>query len=108
MDAVRVGSMLALTHFAIGLTGGLLIAPSISRLDNSSVPILSGIWALGPDINKFIPQLDFLHDSVWSNIFWFHPTFDSLETSFPNIEAFSALVLLLFTVILLEGRYHNG
>ncbi len=97
--------MLAIVHFVIGTALGLLLLTQITdRVDNSTIGVLSGIWALGPDMNKFIPELTFLHDSVWSNVFWFHPIIDSLETAFPNAEAFMALAFLLFTVALVERK----
>lgn len=97
--------MLAATHFAIGLAAGLLLlTPLTDRWDNSTIAIMSGFWAMGPDVGVFITQLSFLQTSWWANMFWFHPLLDAFETTCPNGETLAAMTFLLFTVVLLERK----
>jgi len=97
--------MLATTHFAIGLALGLLVlTPFISRWDNSTIAIMSGFWAMVPDVGVFITELSFLQTAWWANMFWLHPLLDTFKTSYPNGETFAAMAFLLFTVVLLERR----
>ena len=81
----------------------LFIVPFTDKLNESTVIVLSGLWALGPDLNKFIGAADALNGTM-GNIFWFHPLIDSMETGYPNIEMFVSLVILLTTVVLIEKR----
>jgi hypothetical protein len=98
--------MLAVTHLAVGLAGGLLLlTPLIERWDNSTLAILSGIWALVPDVNVFVSQLSFIESSMWGNVFWFHNLLDGWETGHPEAEAMTALAFLVLTVVFLE--YHD-
>jgi len=100
--------MLAVTHFAVGLLFAVLfIVPAVERFEDSTIMVTSGVWALGPDIDKFVPALDALHESVWSNVFWLHPTMDAFETSFPNAEAFVVLSMLVIAVAMTERREMN-
>jgi len=94
--------MLAATHFAIGIAGGLLVAPHIKRWDNTTIAVLSGFWAMGPDVGVFINELQFLQTAWWANMFWLHPTLDAIETAHPNMETMAAMAFLFITVILLE------
>ena len=96
--------MLAATHFAVGIAGGLLIAPHIGRWDNSTVAILSGFWALVPDIGNFIPAFESILTGWWGNVFWLHTAFDAAETAYPNVETLASMAFLLFTVALLERK----
>jgi len=97
--------MIAITHFVIGMALGLVFFTGLTnRVDNSTIAVLSGFWALGPDIHKFIPYFDGLHNSLWSNVFWLHGVFDAVETVYPQAEAFAACAFLLFTVALFEYK----
>ena len=96
--------MLAATHFAIGIAGGLLVAPHIKRWDNATVAILSGFWAMGPDIGVFISELQWVQSAWWANVFWFHQLLDAFETAHPNMETMAAMGFLFITVVLLERK----
>jgi len=95
--------MLAITHFAVGLLVAVLfIIPLVERFEDATIMVASGLWALGPDINKFVSEATFLHDSLWANVFWLHPTMDAFETGFPKVEAFVVLSMLSIAVVLSE------
>jgi hypothetical protein len=97
--------MNALTHFALGLTIAVLaLVPVVERFEDSTVLVVSGIWALGPDLSLFVRQLQPLSESIWSNVFWFHGLVDAMETGYPNLEAFVALTMLLTATTLTERR----
>jgi len=61
--------MLALTHFATGAALGIGIAgPFVDEQWRPALMVASGIWAMGPDLNKFLPGLDWLHNNLWANV----------------------------------------
>lgn len=65
-----------LTHFAVGATGMTILAVFPLRLRaRSTAIILSGLWALVPDLYAVAPPytsgLRVFHDSVVANFFWF-------------------------------------
>jgi hypothetical protein len=89
--------MLALTHFATGAALGIgTIGPFIDEKWRPALMVASGIWAMGPDLNKFLPGLDGLHNGLWANVFWFHGLLDGWETAFPKAEAAVAVAFLAF------------
>lgn len=97
--------MLAATHFALGVALGLLLlTPLTDRWDNSTIAIMSGFWAMVPDVGVFITELSFLQTSWWANMFWLHPLLDAMETAYPNGESLAAMGFLFITVVLLERK----
>lgn len=97
--------MIPITHFALGLLVAVLfVIPLVDSLNESTVLVVSGLWALVPDIGHFITELSFLHDSLWANVFWLHPTLDAIETAHPYAEATVVLSTLTFAVALVERR----
>lgn len=99
--------MLAITHFAVGATFGVLLAILLS-IEYKYVPltmVVSGLWALVPDIGKPIPGVDplALH-GVEGNIFWFHAALDGAETAYGSAEGVVALSVLAIAVVALTRR----
>lgn len=97
IDDILVGTMLGITHFAIGATGGLLLNQKLNY-DRLLIPILSGVFAMFGDLNKLI-YIEYLNDTVLNNVFWFHKFLDSIETSYPEIEGVIALLLLITVTV---------
>lgn len=91
--------MLAVTHFALGAAGGALLGLNVSPEKRVPLVVLSGLWAILPDGNKLLPGelTHAAHDSVLANIFWLHPTLDTFETAYPEVEGALALAALVFT-----------
>lgn len=97
--------MIAITHFAVGLTIGLLLfVPVVSEKNTIPVFVASGVWAMLPDVGHFIGPLEWLFSGLWSNVFWFHGILDTIETQYPNIEATIALATLCSAVILVRRK----
>lgn len=74
-----------LTHFAIGAAGMTVLAVFPLRLRaRSTAIIVSGLWALVPDLYALAPPytagLRVLHDSAAANLFWFHGVLHALDT----------------------------
>lgn len=76
---------LALTHFAIGAGGMLLVLAAVRPRTRyrSSIIVASGVWALVPDLHYVIPgtndPLQGLKFSVLGDLFWFHQTLDGVH-----------------------------
>jgi hypothetical protein len=95
--------MLGVTHFAVGATGGTLLTESGDVAYHKRLPLIvsSGIFAMLPDSNKIVNTraADVLHDTVLSNLFWFHGALDALETAYPELEGAVALLFLLCAAV---------
>ena len=86
--------MLAIGHFAVGVSGALLVLLYHPRwiphfLKNDIfVVLLSGLWAMLPDITMVFSETNsaFLHE-WWGNIFWAHPYIDSFTKDNPATAA---------------------
>lgn len=94
--------MLAITHFAVGATGGVLLAVLLN-VDDRNVPlamVVSGLWAMVPDIGKPVPGIDpnALH-GIEGNLFWFHAALDAAETAHGSVEGMLALAVLGLAVV---------
>lgn len=92
--------MLGIAHFAVGATGGIILNQKLEK-DRLIVPVVSGIFAMLPDANKIVNTraVDALHDTIFSNVFWFHGMLDAAETGYPEIEGAVALLLLLCAAV---------
>jgi len=92
--------MLGVTHFEVGATGGVLLNQKLDK-DRLVVPVTSGIFAMLPDSNKIVNTrlADVVHDTVLSNLFWFHGALDYVETGYPELEGAVALLLLLYATV---------
>lgn len=71
------------THFAIGATGALVVILLLGRSPRRLWPVVlaSGLWAIVPDAHWVHPPLrevtkPVIHDTVVSNLFWFHGLVD--------------------------------
>ena len=77
---------MAIGHFAFGagtvLAGYQLSRPEIRRKGPSKwlVAIVGGLWAMFPDLAKFVDGLEGFHDSLWANVCFFHQILDRIDT----------------------------
>lgn len=99
----------ALTHFLVGLTGGLIVFTVLDYPVRREVPaiFLSGAWALVPDGHRFFRMASVysvsdpwqtVHRSRISNVFWFHHALDGAETGLKEFEIAAAFVALLISL----------
>jgi len=99
----------ALVHFAVGLTGGLLVllAVDLPPREEFALAFASGAWALVPDGHWMLSEFGFpapaatwkgLHATPLADAFWFHRTLDLGETGRPLLEQGAALGLLSLAV----------
>lgn len=95
--------MLGVAHFALGATGGTLLTEAGDVDSHQRLPLIvsSGIFAMLPDGNKMVNTraADALHDTVLSNVFWFHGAVDAAETGYPELEGAVALLLFLCAAV---------
>ena len=103
---------LAITHFAVGATGTLLIVVVLAPATRYrlSLVLLGGGWALVPDAGKLYPHPTVLglHDSQWADVFWFHYAMDRLDGGDSVVWALVALAILLATSLLLDSLSSGG
>ena len=102
--------MQLMVHFAVGTFAGLLIlvAVDLPPREEFALLIASGFWAVLPDGHWLLTELGFdraaaawkaLHRTIWANLFWFHRFLDRHETGRNNLEAGTALALLLLAAV---------
>lgn len=104
--------MRGLIHFAVGATGGILLAAAFRLPPRRAflAVFLSGAWAMVPDaqlaakmfgLTPLTRVLHPLHDSILANIFWFHHFLDAHEPSSVQrlrYYLFTAMGVLLVSV----------
>ncbi|MDO8577909.1 MAG: hypothetical protein Q7R50_01875 [Dehalococcoidales bacterium] len=98
---------MAIGHFAAGAGAAFavvhLLPPTVRRkLPNYGVlGILSGVWAMLPDLCNFIPLLVGFHNSRWANIFFLHYSMDFIIDPRDSILASAVLVGFMMTLMLI-------
>jgi len=100
---------LALAHFLFGATVALWIMTyEPEEHDNDGVwwAYVGGVFAMGPDLSKFLPILEPLHDNiVMSSIFMLHGVLDVAD---PNDSIYVAFIMVaLFGITVLLTRTHS-
>lgn len=92
--------MLGITHFAFGAVGGILINQKLKK-DRLVLPVISGLFAMLPDLNKIIENRisEYMSETIINNIFWFHGFLDSIETAYPELEGGFILFILFIASI---------
>lgn len=102
---------MALTHFAFGAGCATLLLAYLPVRTRYTHPIavLSGVWAMFPDFWQVTPifrdGFHQLHDSVFSNVFWFHQLFDLADVGDSRrLAAVTAGVYLLVAIIYAERQ----
>lgn len=106
---------LALTHFALG--AGLMqlvlavVSPSIRYRE--SLVVLSGVWALVPDLHYVSPvfrgPLSAIKHTALGNLFWFHAALDAARQGEGTRQgAALALGFLLVSTALSEWLRASG
>jgi len=65
-----------------------------------------GIWAMIPDLSKFLPMLEPMHDEVFvSSLFALHGLLDVAD---PNDSIYvAAIMVALFGITIYLTRYHS-
>lgn len=105
--------MEAIVHFAVGLTGGLLVLLFVDWEQSREflATFASGVWAMVPDGHWMLSEFGVdgpaavwksFHGTAWANLFWFHHLLDSHETGRGNLEA----GVSLFALVLAVGVYY--
>lgn len=104
---------LAITHFALGAgTMQLLLgAAAPGYRYRQSLVVVSGLWALVPDLHYVSPilqgPLSQIKFSVLGNAFWFHHALDSLHPGRGTREM-AAVMLAFLTVATVFVNYINS
>ena len=99
----------AIVHFAVGLTGGLLVLLFVDWPHRREFlfTFASGVWALVPDGHWMLTEFGIdgpaavwkaLHTTALANLFWFHRFLDTHETGRRNLEMGVSLLLLFVAV----------
>lgn len=103
----------AIGHFALGATlTALVVTYLLPKLPYPrTVVVLGGVWALLPDAAKLAPtnpDLVAFHDSLWTDVFWFHRTLDRFDaTDSPRLSALLVAVFLLVTFLAERRKYRT-
>lgn len=111
-DASVMG--LALTHFAVGaiLMQLILLGIAPGHPYRRSLVIVSGCWALLPDLHYVSPvyrdALSQLKFTVFGDLFWFHRFLDAAEPGRGSRTTAAVAVVLLLVITLLVDRFETG
>ena len=93
---------LGIGHFAVGATGALvtLLVTGLHRktTQDGAIAIVSGLWAMLPDLGTVIPGIGSTDGTWMANLFWFHYYLDA--HSFTDSAAGSALFVGLLVAAL--------
>jgi hypothetical protein len=90
-------------HFAVGASTSLFVLQMLPIKTRQKIPghwfivIVSGLWAMLPDISKLSHHFDAFHDSIWANVFFFHQVMDKLDKTDGN---WASGVAVLFMAVL--------
>jgi hypothetical protein len=87
-----------ITHFCLGASIGCLLLTRYST-DELLTMITTGVWAMGPEIEKIQPFFSPIHDSIVSNVFLFHGLLDATDPS--DSIVFGVCSIGLFIVLAL-------
>jgi hypothetical protein len=94
---------LAIGHFALGVAGTvtfLLASDLYQRVRHPGVvAVFGGLWSLIPDAHQFLPVRAWLHESVYTNLFWFHRLLDRFDPS-DSVKMSVGLLLLMVVTLL--------
>lgn len=100
---------LAITHFAVGGTCTALVALYLLPPTEyaRTLVLLGGGWGMVPDIHwvapLYAPELEALHGSVVTNLFWFHQTLDTIDPT--GSYTVAALALGVFIAVVSLGDH---
>lgn len=98
---------MAIVHFVFGMTVGLWLETMVldDVVDRLLLVYCVGILAMVPDLNKVLPGLGGLHDSMLANVFLLHRVLDRID---PNDTILAGIVMLaLFGISLAVTWYHD-
>ncbi|MBN1188885.1 MAG: hypothetical protein JXA46_03960 [Dehalococcoidales bacterium] len=74
-------------HFAVGAGSAFIVLnvlpPRVRRKipDYGFIGIIAGLWAMVPDLARFLPGMVDFHKSLFANIFFLHQIMDRLDNN---------------------------
>lgn len=102
---------LGIGHFAVGATGALvvLLVTGLHRktAQDGAIAILSGLWAIVPDLGLVVPGLGRTDGTPLANLFWFHYYLDThslTDSQTGSAVLVGLLVLAVGWLVLAEGN----
>lgn len=101
---------LALTHFALGAGGMLLLLAAFRpRCQYQQILVVaSGVWALVPDLHYLFPTTDVFFTrikfSIFGDLFWLHRTLDGLHQGRGTRGGAFVAILFLAVTAVIAGR----
>ena len=102
---------LGIGHFAVGAAGGLvvLIVTGLHRktAQDGIIAILSGLWAMIPDLGIVVPGLGPTDHTPLANLFWFHYFLDThafTDSATGSAALVGLLVGAMAWLVLTEGN----
>lgn len=100
---------LAITHFAIGGSVGLLLAIIVNASRRELWLVAGGGWALLPDLEKVLETswMIAFHDSPAADLFMFHYQLDQFDPT-NSIEIGVIALLLLGAMSVLSAHHARG
>ena len=104
----------AIGHFAVGATGGLvlLLVTGLHRrtAQDGAIAIVSGFWAMIPDIGIVLPGLSGTDRTPLANLFWFHYVLDThafTDSTAGSVVFVGLLAIAVLWLVLTEGNTEN-
>jgi hypothetical protein len=94
---------MAIGHYAVGASTSLAVLQMLPIKTRQKIPghwfvvMVSGIWAMLPDLNELSHHIDAFHNSVWSNIFFFHQWMDKVDKTDSH---WVGAMFILFMIVL--------
>lgn len=102
---------LGIGHFAFGGAGAivLLLVTGLHRktTQDGAVAVLSGLWAMLPDLGLVLPGVSRTDSTPLANLFWFHYTLDTnpfTDSTLGSAALAGLLVGAVVALVLVEGN----
>ena len=102
---------LGIGHFAAGAAGALvlLMVTGLHKktAQDGAIAIVSGLWAMLPDMGLVIPGVGRTDGTPLANLFWFHYYLDThsfTDSTTGSAVLVGALVVALAWLVLSEGN----
>ena len=102
---------LGIGHFAVGAAGALLLllVTGLHRRthQDGAIAILSGLWAMLPDLGLVVPGVGKTDGTPLANLFWFHYYLDThpfTDSAAGSAVFVGVLVVAVAWLLLSEGN----